>query len=310
MPLSGHPGGPAARPRLTSRGLRCRTATAMAAAGHPHDRLRVPTTPRSLLGTAGFGILLVDLGDVTGARTHQERALEIGQATLPPTTPRWPHFRDNLDHALQQLGDAERDMPRVLSQGPQVSSGDVEEGGLRPCRPGRKPLGFLRSSWMVAWASADSCGGGHCAGGCRAGCAAAGPRAKLPWCDLALNRGPVGRQVDSAPLAAVGANQPSAGGGGRLEGLDRRLRAGVVADVRGLGTSGRVWIVEHQGDLDRPGRHPRPGQRRRDIITVTGEPQRHTSWSRPRSARPPRSPRTSSRSRACSRPRTSPGPTT
>jgi hypothetical protein len=49
-----------------------------------------------------------DLGDLDGARTHHERALEIGQATLYPNHPTMATFRDNLDHALQQLGDEER----------------------------------------------------------------------------------------------------------------------------------------------------------------------------------------------------------
>ena len=40
MPPVWHPGGPAARPRLTARGLRCRIATAMTAAGRSHHRLR------------------------------------------------------------------------------------------------------------------------------------------------------------------------------------------------------------------------------------------------------------------------------
>jgi hypothetical protein len=57
----------------------------------------VPTTTRWPLGT-----VLVDLGDLAGARTHHERALKIGQATLRPNDPTMATLRDNLDHALQQ----------------------------------------------------------------------------------------------------------------------------------------------------------------------------------------------------------------
>jgi len=38
------------------------------------------------------------------ARTHFERDLEITKATLGPDHPYIVIFRDNLDHALQQLG--------------------------------------------------------------------------------------------------------------------------------------------------------------------------------------------------------------
>src|SRR5215208_325067 len=62
------PEGPAARPRLTARGLRCRTATAMAAAGHPHDRLR-RRPPRDGPRHNNLGTVLVDLGDLAGAPT-------------------------------------------------------------------------------------------------------------------------------------------------------------------------------------------------------------------------------------------------
>jgi hypothetical protein len=51
--------------------------------------------------------VLTDLGDLAGARTHHERALEIGQATRRPDHPTIATFRDNLDHALQQLGGEE-----------------------------------------------------------------------------------------------------------------------------------------------------------------------------------------------------------
>jgi hypothetical protein len=46
-------------------------------------------------------------------------------------------------------------------------------------------------------------------------------------------------------LAAVGADQAPAGGGGRLDCLDRRLGAGVVADVRGAlqGVDGEPVVV-------------------------------------------------------------------
>jgi Flp pilus assembly protein TadD len=57
---------------------------------------------------SNLGSALTDLGDLDGARTHHERALEIGQATLCPNHPTMATFRDNLDHALQQLGDEER----------------------------------------------------------------------------------------------------------------------------------------------------------------------------------------------------------
>ena len=75
----------------------------MTAAGHPHDRLRC--RPPEPLGTATLGTVLVDLGDLAGARTHHERTLEIGQATLGADHPSMVTFRANLDHALQQLGD-------------------------------------------------------------------------------------------------------------------------------------------------------------------------------------------------------------
>jgi len=54
------------------------------------------------------GTVPADLGDLTGARTHHERALEIGQATRRPNHPTMATFRNNLDHALQQLGGEER----------------------------------------------------------------------------------------------------------------------------------------------------------------------------------------------------------
>jgi hypothetical protein len=67
----------------------------------------VPTTLTWPLGTATSACVLTDLGDLAGARTHHERALEIGQATRRPDHPTIATFRDNLDHALQQLGGEE-----------------------------------------------------------------------------------------------------------------------------------------------------------------------------------------------------------
>jgi hypothetical protein len=57
---------------------------------------------------SNLGTLLVDLVDLVGARTHHEHTLEIGQATRRPNHPTMATFRDNLDHALQQLGGEER----------------------------------------------------------------------------------------------------------------------------------------------------------------------------------------------------------
>jgi tetratricopeptide repeat protein len=51
-----------------------------------------------------LGTVLRQLGDLAAARTHHERALEIGQATLGPDHPDMATFRDNLNDALQQLG--------------------------------------------------------------------------------------------------------------------------------------------------------------------------------------------------------------
>jgi Tetratricopeptide repeat len=56
---------------------------------------------------SNLGSVLTDLGDLAGARTHHERAPEIGQAILRPNHPTMATFRDNLDHALQQLGGEE-----------------------------------------------------------------------------------------------------------------------------------------------------------------------------------------------------------
>jgi Tetratricopeptide repeat len=48
--------------------------------------------------------VLRQLGDLADARTHIERALEIGQATLGPNHPSVAKFRGNLDDVLRQLG--------------------------------------------------------------------------------------------------------------------------------------------------------------------------------------------------------------
>jgi hypothetical protein len=57
---------------------------------------------------SNLGTVLVDLGDLAGVRTQHERALEITEATVGPDHPTMATFRDNLDHALQQLGGEER----------------------------------------------------------------------------------------------------------------------------------------------------------------------------------------------------------
>jgi Tetratricopeptide repeat len=51
-----------------------------------------------------LGTVLADLGDLAGARTHQERALEIIEATLGPDHPNVAILRRNLHGVLQQLG--------------------------------------------------------------------------------------------------------------------------------------------------------------------------------------------------------------
>jgi hypothetical protein len=40
---------------------------------------------------SNLGLVLADLGDLASARTLFERALNIGQATLGPNPPTWPH---------------------------------------------------------------------------------------------------------------------------------------------------------------------------------------------------------------------------
>jgi hypothetical protein len=68
-------------------------------------RLDIHTTtcgadhPNMATRHSNLGTMPADLGDLAGARTHYERALEIGQATLRPNHP-MVTFRDNLDHAL------------------------------------------------------------------------------------------------------------------------------------------------------------------------------------------------------------------
>jgi Tetratricopeptide repeat len=51
-----------------------------------------------------LGTVRADLVDLTGARTHFDQALEIGQATLGPDHPRGAAFRDNLSKVVQQVG--------------------------------------------------------------------------------------------------------------------------------------------------------------------------------------------------------------
>jgi hypothetical protein len=51
-----------------------------------------------------LGLVLRDQGDLTGARTHQERALEITEATLGPDHPTMAMYRHHLDDVVQQLG--------------------------------------------------------------------------------------------------------------------------------------------------------------------------------------------------------------
>jgi hypothetical protein len=53
---------------------------------------------------SNLGTVLCELGDLAGARTQLERALEITEATLGPNHPTMAALCDNLDHILQQLG--------------------------------------------------------------------------------------------------------------------------------------------------------------------------------------------------------------
>ena len=71
MPPVRPSGGPAARPRLPSRGLRCRTATAMTAAAHPHDRLPC-RPPRDGHSAQQPRRPAADLLDLAGSRTHRQ----------------------------------------------------------------------------------------------------------------------------------------------------------------------------------------------------------------------------------------------
>jgi len=56
-----------------------------------------------------LGSVLRQLGDLAGARTHQERALEITQATLGPDHSNMAAIRDNLDTVVRQLGGEEHE---------------------------------------------------------------------------------------------------------------------------------------------------------------------------------------------------------
>ena len=49
--------------------------------------------------------MLQDLGDLTGARTQYERALQISEAALGPDHPNIGIRRNNLGRVLQDLGD-------------------------------------------------------------------------------------------------------------------------------------------------------------------------------------------------------------
>ena len=49
--------------------------------------------------------MLQDLGDLTGARTQYERALQISEAALGPDHPDIGIRRNNLGSVLQDLGD-------------------------------------------------------------------------------------------------------------------------------------------------------------------------------------------------------------
>jgi len=51
-----------------------------------------------------LGLVLRDLGDLDGARTQFERALEIAQATLGLNHPDMAVIHRHLDDVLQQLG--------------------------------------------------------------------------------------------------------------------------------------------------------------------------------------------------------------
>ena len=53
---------------------------------------------------SNLGSLRTDLGDLAGARTQLEQALEIGQTTIGPKHPSMAASRRNLDDVVQQLG--------------------------------------------------------------------------------------------------------------------------------------------------------------------------------------------------------------
>jgi len=63
-----------------------------------------PTIPAWPTGTAASAWYCATWGDLAGARTHYERALKIGQATLGPDHPNVAIFRRNLEDVVQQLG--------------------------------------------------------------------------------------------------------------------------------------------------------------------------------------------------------------
>jgi hypothetical protein len=50
------------------------------------------------------GIVLADLGDPAGTRTHHERALAITEATLGPDHPNAALIRRDLDSVVQAGG--------------------------------------------------------------------------------------------------------------------------------------------------------------------------------------------------------------
>ena len=79
---------------------------------------------------SNLGSVLTDLGDLAGARTHHERILAIGQATLRPNHPTMATFRDNLDHALQQLRGEEHKGDWSLVRDGQVPFEDVEQSQI------------------------------------------------------------------------------------------------------------------------------------------------------------------------------------
>lgn len=63
-----------------------------------------PHHPDMAIRYNNLATVLVDLGDLAGARNQLKRALEITEATLGPDHPNMATLRGNLDHVLQQLG--------------------------------------------------------------------------------------------------------------------------------------------------------------------------------------------------------------